>query len=213
MAAQDLRQEGPELKERAQGLDNEDVHTHRDTKSVSAETTMAQDVGDEETLVDIASRLGYGVAERIRRNGLRGKTVSLKLRLADFTTFTRQVTLPAPTDDEATIARGVLATFCGGKSGPAGSSPGGRRRQQLPGRLPAYAVEVVRPLQAAPRLTVRYRQHDNGSMFPINTQCGWPRASIGILLLVGAPGACVLALFAWLVDIPADRLSRLGSCL
>lgn len=96
---------GPELKERAQGLDNEDVSTHRDTKSVSAETTMAEDIGDEETLVEIASRLGQGVAQRIQRNGLRGKTVSVKLRLSDFTTFTRQVTLPAPTDDEDTIAR------------------------------------------------------------------------------------------------------------
>ncbi|MCE2405513.1 MAG: DNA polymerase IV [Dehalococcoidia bacterium] len=96
---------GPELKERAQGLDNEDVSTHRGTKSVSAETTMAEDIGDEETLVEIASRLGHGVAQRIRRNGLQGKTVSVKLRLSDFTTFTRQITLPAPTADEDIIAR------------------------------------------------------------------------------------------------------------
>ena len=100
-----LGKRGPELKERAQGLDTEAVSPHRDTKSISAETTMAEDVGDEETLVEIASRLGHGVADRIQRSGLRGKTVSVKLRLSDFTTFTRQVTLPAPTDDDETITR------------------------------------------------------------------------------------------------------------
>ena len=100
-----LGKRGPELKERAQGLDDEEVSPHRDTKSVSAETTMAEDVGNEEELLEITSRLGHGVAGRIHESGLRGKTVSVKLRLSDFTTFTRQVTLATPTDDEDTIAR------------------------------------------------------------------------------------------------------------
>ncbi len=94
---------GHELKERALGTDNHPVTLHRETKSVSAETTLTQDVGDEATLRERMEELAQGVAERLRRSGLRGRTVQVKLRLADFTTFTRQVTLQAPTDEAETI--------------------------------------------------------------------------------------------------------------
>ena len=95
---------GPELKERARGMDNEQVTPHRDTKSVSAETTMPEDVEDESELLLQMERLTHSVAGRLQRAGLKGKTVSVKLRLADFTTFTRQRTLSAPTDDVDVIS-------------------------------------------------------------------------------------------------------------
>ncbi|MBC8264838.1 MAG: DNA polymerase IV, partial [Anaerolineales bacterium] len=43
------------------------------------------------------------IARRLRKRGLRGRTVKLKLRYADFTTCTRQVTVDAPTDLEQVI--------------------------------------------------------------------------------------------------------------
>jgi DNA polymerase-4 len=52
------------------------------------------------------------VARRLHREGLKGRTIRLKLRLADFTTFTRQTTTSFPTDDQETIfeeARRLLA--------------------------------------------------------------------------------------------------------
>ena len=106
--------------------------------------------------MEIASRLGHGVAQRIRRNGLQGKTVSVKLRLSDFTTFTRQVTLPAPTADEDIIAR-ESCTLLRREIKPRQEVPaGGSRRQQLPGGLPARLVE----LESRPRMgkTERGRQ-------------------------------------------------------
>ena len=48
--------------------------------------------------------LARGVASRLRRHELAGKTITLKLRLSDFTTLTRRRTLPAPTADAEVIA-------------------------------------------------------------------------------------------------------------
>lgn len=95
---------GPELKERAMGIDNGSVTPHRATKSISAEETMSEDVGEEADLVRRVEQLAIGVASRLQKSGLAGKTVTIKLRLADFTTLTRQRTLPAPTSDANVIA-------------------------------------------------------------------------------------------------------------
>ena len=96
---------GPELQARAVGLDNQPVTTHRETKSVSAEFTMAQDVNDQSLLSEQMDGLARGVAARLEMGGLKGKTVYVKLRLADFTTFTRQTTLPAPTSEPDIISQ------------------------------------------------------------------------------------------------------------
>ena len=45
------------------------------------------------------------MAERLRKHGLSGRTVTIKVRLHDFTTLNRSTTLPSPTDSAATIAR------------------------------------------------------------------------------------------------------------
>ena len=100
---QNFGKRGPELKDRALGVGNSQVTTHRDTKSVSAETTMSTDEGQEEVLMEHLEDLARRVAQRLQASGLRGKTVGIKLRLADFTTFTRQKTLPTPTDDADVI--------------------------------------------------------------------------------------------------------------
>ena len=95
---------GPEMQRRARGQDQDPVVPTRETKSVSAETTLAQDISDASTLQTELAQLSRRVVERIQAGDLRGRTVSVKLRLADFTTFTRQSTLDAPTSDPATIA-------------------------------------------------------------------------------------------------------------
>ncbi|MFH1560803.1 MAG: DNA polymerase IV [Chloroflexota bacterium] len=90
---------GPELKERALGIDHSPVTPHREAKSVSTEVTMSQDVGEEAELVKRVEQQAIGVALRLQRHNLAGKTVYIKLRLADFTTLSRQRTLPTPTSD------------------------------------------------------------------------------------------------------------------
>ena len=95
------RAEGIRL--RAAGLDRDPVNTERVTKSISSETTFPEDIRDPEELFRQISRLSGKVAAQLERKGLRGRTVSVKLRLSDFTTFTRQNTLSRPTASEDDI--------------------------------------------------------------------------------------------------------------
>lgn len=96
---------GLDLKERALGIDNNPVTTERQTKSVSAETTMPKDISDSIVLKGHIRELAERVADRLQKDGLQGSTVYVKLRLADFTTFTRQVTLQSAVAEESIIFR------------------------------------------------------------------------------------------------------------
>ncbi|MGE0542694.1 MAG: DNA polymerase IV [Dehalococcoidia bacterium] len=100
------------LHDLAHGIDPRPVTPERETKSVSVETTFAEDIWQpaqvDECLIDLAGH----VCHRLRRQDLQGRTVTLKLRDAGFTTHTRQRTLAAATDDEAVVldtARRLLA--------------------------------------------------------------------------------------------------------
>ena len=85
---------------RALGMDRDPVQPTRATKSVSSETTFPSDLSSAEDLYPELARLCGRVARSLERKGITGKTVNVKLRLSDFTTFTRQVTLPEPTSSE-----------------------------------------------------------------------------------------------------------------
>ena len=106
---QNFGKRGPELRERALGIDPSPVSPHRDTKSVSSETTMATDVHDEAVLRGIVEELSRDVAGSLQGKGLKGKTLSIKLRLSDFTTFTRQTTLGTPTNEFEVMYLGAYA--------------------------------------------------------------------------------------------------------
>lgn len=90
-------QAGAHLWQLAHGIDDRPVVPDREAKSISHETTFATDVEDLEVLRAWLLELTEHVARRLRRHGLRGRTVHLKIRFADFTTITRSQTLPAPT--------------------------------------------------------------------------------------------------------------------
>jgi DNA polymerase-4 len=89
----------------ARGIDDSPVVVEHETKSVSSEVTFPRDVGDLPALEVSLRDLARETAERLRRHGLKGRTVKIKLRLSDFTTFTRQTTLAHPTDAVDTILR------------------------------------------------------------------------------------------------------------
>ncbi len=89
---------GRDLWELAHGRDERPVVSDAEAKSISHETTFDTDIRDPEVLRAILLQLTEQVAWRLRRHGLRGRTVHLKARLADFTTLTRSQTLAAPTD-------------------------------------------------------------------------------------------------------------------
>ncbi len=93
----------------ARGMDDRGVSTERETKSISSETTFAEDVGNESKLSSVVAEQAQQVAQRLNEHGFRARTVQIKLRLSDFTTFTRQKTLSAPTNDGDVIERTALA--------------------------------------------------------------------------------------------------------
>jgi DNA polymerase-4 len=87
------------------------VEPERALKSVGHEETFAVDHTDRDLLTREVVRLADRTATRLRANGLRGRTVQLKVRFADFRTITRSRTLTAATDlaaDIATTARALL---------------------------------------------------------------------------------------------------------
>ena len=81
----------------SRGLDTRRVVPDRIAKSVSHETTFARDIGDNAALEAWLHELTDQVARRLRRHGILGKTVQMKLRYANFDTITRSTTLDEPT--------------------------------------------------------------------------------------------------------------------
>jgi DNA polymerase IV len=77
----------------ARGIDNRPVVPDREAKSISHETTFAEDIADLDVLRAWLVDLVEQVARRLRHHDLRGRTVDIKVRFADFTTITRSLTL------------------------------------------------------------------------------------------------------------------------
>jgi DNA polymerase-4 len=89
----------------ARAEDDRPVVSEREAKSVSVEGTYDTDLTDRRLMEGLLTRQAGEVAERLRKHGLSGRTVTIKVRLHDFTTLSRSTTLSSPTDRTATIAR------------------------------------------------------------------------------------------------------------
>ncbi|MBE1535276.1 DNA polymerase IV [Actinomadura algeriensis] len=130
---------GAHLHELAWGRDPRDVVAHTPDKSIGAEETFETDVDDPEVIRRELLRLAERVGERLRAGGHAGRTVSVKLRMANFKTITRARTLTEPTD----LARVIYITACELYEGS------GLERVRL--RLVGVRVENLSPAGEAPR--------------------------------------------------------------
>jgi DNA polymerase-4 len=102
---------GSSLYRLARADDDRPVVAEREAKSVSVEGTYDTDLVDRRLLEGLVDRQAAQVAERLRAARISGRTVTVKIRLHDFTTHTRSTTLRAPTDSPrvvARLARGLL---------------------------------------------------------------------------------------------------------
>ncbi|NBE97684.1 DNA polymerase IV [Nonomuraea sp. KC401] len=99
---------GGHLAALAWGRDERPVTAHVPDKSIGNEETFAADVDDPEVIKRELLRLSERVAARMRKGGHVGRTVSVKLRRADFSTINRSRTLREPTD----VAQVIYATAC-----------------------------------------------------------------------------------------------------
>jgi len=102
---------GAWLWECSQGIDERAVELPGEPKSIGRETTLARDSIDAEYLESTLYHLAERAAARLRRHNLRARTVTVKFRTADFRTFTRAHSLPAPTDLDAKLIPVALDLF------------------------------------------------------------------------------------------------------
>jgi DNA polymerase-4 len=95
---------GKSMRERACGLDDRPVEPDREEKSISAEETFAADIRGVAPLAVQLLRLADRAATRLRAQKLAAGCVSVKIRRADFTTYTRQRALGGRTQDTAVVS-------------------------------------------------------------------------------------------------------------
>jgi DNA polymerase-4 len=93
------------------GIDERKVVTDHVAKSISHETTFAQDIDERDQLLAILLQLTEQVGARLRRAQLQGRTVHIKVRYADFETVTRARTLPDPTNITSQLWHAARALF------------------------------------------------------------------------------------------------------
>jgi DNA polymerase-4 len=93
------------MRDRASGIDDRPVHPDLEEKSISAEDTFERDLGDPGALCAQLSQLADRACERMRKKQLMTRCIGIKIRQADFSTFTRRRVVAPPTHDGRTIAK------------------------------------------------------------------------------------------------------------
>ena len=99
----------------ARGMDDRPVRANRILKSVGAERTFFNDMTDPGELAEALETVLDGLMPRIERSGAAGRTVTLKVKFADFRIITRARSFAALVNDRATIGaagHALLAALC-----------------------------------------------------------------------------------------------------
>ncbi|AOU99189.1 DNA polymerase IV [Acidihalobacter yilgarnensis] len=99
------------FQDQACGIASDVLHTDTVRKSISKETTFAEDITDPVLLRDTLLWAAQEIGHTARQAGLKGSTVTLKLRFRGFKTHTRQRTLPVPTADDDVLYRHAWALY------------------------------------------------------------------------------------------------------
>jgi DNA polymerase IV len=94
---------GRDLHRRAHFEGGGRVQPVRAAVSRSNETTFDADIAELERMEEVLLRLTDGLCEGLRQRDTRGRTIAIKVRLADFTTITRARTIEEPTNDPEVV--------------------------------------------------------------------------------------------------------------
>lgn len=92
----------------ANGIDPRDVSIDDTIRSVSNEHTFEQNTADEQEIRNVLMRLSEKVSRRLRQAALQGRTITLKIRFADFKTHTCAVTISMPTNFTDIIYKNIV---------------------------------------------------------------------------------------------------------
>ena len=126
---------GSYLHRAARGLDERPVVPEREAKSVGHEDTYEEDLVDRDRMRRELLSLATRVGARLRRYGLRGRTITLKVKFHDFKLVSRGTTLNEGTDDDLTIFRRAVRT------------PAADRGRQATGAFAGYQPEQPGPVR------------------------------------------------------------------
>lgn len=85
------------------GIDEREVQPYRETKSVGAEDTFAYDLTTQDEMLAELDKIARIVHDRLQRNDLKGRTITLKIKFHDFKIITRSHSYPYQVDDIETI--------------------------------------------------------------------------------------------------------------
>lgn len=110
---------GQSLYELAWGRDDRDVIPEEPDKCISAAETFDRDIDDPEIIAKEILRMCERASSRMRERSLFAKTITLKIRFADFTTINRSKTLPLPIDtthEIYEIAKGLYEALSIGRA-------------------------------------------------------------------------------------------------
>jgi len=99
------------LKNRALGIDNRQVGNDENVKSISNERTFFDNLIKKNDVHSVIKDLSEKVGQRLRKRGLSGRTIRLKIRWPNFETITRQLTLNQPTNHDSVIFSSVKDLF------------------------------------------------------------------------------------------------------
>ncbi len=108
---------GSRIHDQARGIASDRIVPGRERKSISKETTFAEDVTDPDTLRDTLRWAAQEVGHIARQEALKGHCVTLKIRFRGFETHTRSWTLSVPTAADQTIFRQVWEGYLGASWG------------------------------------------------------------------------------------------------
>ena len=100
---------GEALHQFARGVDDRPVHVERERKSLGTETTYARDLADPAAIEAELVRHAGDVAADLQKRRLLARTVTIKVRFADFTTVTRGHTFAVAAADAPTLAWHAVA--------------------------------------------------------------------------------------------------------
>jgi len=96
------------LYDAARGIDDRPLVTQWEPKQRSRERTFQRDISDWQTVAKMIAQLSRDLAEELRDNRLRARTISIKLRFANFETYPRDKTLTAATDSTEIIRKAAF---------------------------------------------------------------------------------------------------------
>ena len=108
------------------GNDDRPVQPHRETKSVGAENTFPYDLTTLEEMDPELDKIADIIYDRLKRTGLKARTITLKIKYHDFKQATLSQSFPEPIEDIETILRTAKELL-------ASNQPGGAKKIRLLG--------------------------------------------------------------------------------